>query len=88
MANETKTSAPAGKAASGTEHVQAMMEEWARLEQQGFEQSRQAVEELARMAQASLAYAARLSAEWRRLSMDGARRVSETVAQSPFSPRA
>ncbi len=88
MANETKTSAPAGKTVPGTEHLQAMMEEWARFEQKGLEQARQAVDELGRMAQASLAYAAQLSAEWRRLSMEGARRAGEAVGQNPFAPRA
>ncbi len=87
MANETKTTAPAGKAIPGTEQFQAMMDEWARLEQKGLEQARQAVEELGRMAQASLAYSAQLSAEWRRLSLEGARRAGEAVGQNPFLPR-
>ncbi|HUB05661.1 MAG TPA: hypothetical protein VMB50_01600 [Myxococcales bacterium] len=55
----------------------SMLEEVAKVEAASLEQAQTAVRELSRMTQESLAYAARLSAEWRKMALEAARGGSE-----------
>ena len=54
-----------------------VFEELAKLEQRGFEQARVAIAESARLANASLDFAMQLSAEWRKMTLDTARRAAD-----------
>lgn len=58
----------------------AMGEEVAKLEQKGLEQVRTAVDEAAKMTKESFAYAAQLSAEWRKLALEATKRASELIS--------
>lgn len=57
----------------------AVQEELAKAEARQAEQVRSAIDEHARLVKESLAYAAQLSSEWRRLTLDAARRTSTFV---------
>ena len=57
----------------------AVQDEMAKAEQRHAEQVRAAIDEHARMMKESLAYAAQLSSEWRKLSLDAARRSADVV---------
>lgn len=59
-----------------------VFEELAKLEQRGFEQARVAIAESARLANASLDFAMQLSAEWRKMTLDAARRTAELATPS------
>ena len=54
-------------------------EEAAKMEAKFLEGARTAIEESARMFKDSLAYATQLSAEWRKVSLDAAKRASQLV---------
>lgn len=56
-----------------------VQEEMAKAEVRHAEQVRAAIDEQARMMKESLAYAAQLSAEWRRLSLEAVRRTTDLV---------
>lgn len=61
----------------------SMLDELGKLEAASMEQAQASIRELSRLAQESLAYGAKLSAEWRRLTLDAAKNGS-----SFFKPRA
>src|SRR5512141_2695083 len=63
----------------GVEAMKSAQEEWVKLEVQGLERARQAIDELARLGHASLAYAAQLSAESRRLTTEATQRALDLV---------
>ncbi len=53
--------------------------EVARLQEQAIEQQRHAIDEMAKLGKESLAYYSQLSAEWRKLSLEAAKRTAELV---------
>jgi hypothetical protein len=53
--------------------------EAARLEGQGMERAQRAVVEMARLSQDTLIFWSRLTAEWRRLSLDAVRRTADRM---------
>ena len=67
----------------GADYLESARGEWTKLEQKSFKQAQKAIEELARLGQASLAYAAQISAEWRRMSLEAGKRATELFNQAP-----
>lgn len=61
----------------GVERTKALWDEYARLEAQGLAHSRTMVAEGAKMVGETLGYAAQLTAEWRKLSLEATRRALE-----------
>ncbi len=53
--------------------------EAARLEGQGMERARSAVTEMARLSLDTITFWSRLSSEWRRVSLDAARRTADLM---------
>jgi hypothetical protein len=51
----------------------SMFDELGKLEAASLEQAQSVIKELSRVAQESIAYSARLTAEWRRLTLDAAK---------------
>ncbi len=66
------------------ERLDAMFEELGRLEARSMEQTRAAIDEGAKLMKESLAYATEISAEWRRLTLDAAKR-SRDYFQVPLA---
>lgn len=62
-----------------TDKVAAMYDEVAKLETKGFEQTRAALEETTKLVRSSLEYQMQLAAEWRKLTLDMARRAAEVM---------
>jgi hypothetical protein len=60
--------------------VEAWQKEMVRLEEQNYVRANEAIEESARLAKESLAYAQKLQAEWRKISLDAMKQAAE-----PFS---
>ncbi|MFT3765250.1 MAG: hypothetical protein QM820_07000 [Minicystis sp.] len=54
--------------------------EAARLQEQSLEQSRHAIDEMAKLTKESLNYFAQLSAEWRKLTLDAAKKSADLVS--------
>lgn len=65
-----------------TARFEAMQQEYAKLEAKGFEQSREAIDETAKIMKAGFDMAADLSAAWRQLAVEAMRRSTEM-----FTPR-
>lgn len=59
--------------------VESMMNEYARVEQKGAEQAKQAMDEWMKIATASMSYGMELSEQWRKLSMEATRRAFDLV---------
>jgi hypothetical protein len=59
--------------------VQSMFEEMAKLEARSMEQARVAIDESTRLMKSALDYQAQLSAEWRKLALEAAKRATELV---------
>jgi acetyl-CoA acetyltransferase len=55
----------------------SLVDELAKLEAQGVEQARAAVEEMGKLAKESIAYSTKLSAEWRKMSLDTFRKAAD-----------
>jgi hypothetical protein len=55
------------------------LDEAARMEARSADQARAAIEELARLAKESLTWSAQMTAEWRRLTLEGARRAVDLM---------
>jgi hypothetical protein len=53
--------------------------EMGRLQEQALTQQRQAIDEMAKLTKESVDYFAQLSAEWRKLTLDAARKTAELV---------
>ena len=64
----------------GVERTRAFWDEYARLVAQGLAHGRTMVTEGARMAGETFGYAAQLTAEWRKLSLEATRRTLEMFA--------
>jgi hypothetical protein len=56
--------------------VEAAQAEAARLEAEGAERAREAIEEMAGLSKATLAYMTQLSAEWRKLSLEATKNAA------------
>lgn len=59
--------------------VQAVTDEVARVEAQGMAHARTMVDESAKLAQETMSYAAQLSAEWRKVMFEAARKSLDLV---------
>jgi hypothetical protein len=59
--------------------VESALSECGRLQQKGAEQTKQAVQEWARLTQASVSYGVELGEQWQKLSLEAARRAFELV---------
>ena len=59
--------------------VQAVTDEVARVEAQGMTHARTMIDESAKLAQETMSYAAQLSAEWRKVMFEAARRSLDLV---------
>ena len=69
-----------GKAAEGSfARASAALEGWAKLEEQMWEHCRLAVDESARLSKEAMSYAATTTAQARKLSMEAAQRVADSV---------
>ncbi|HEX3343049.1 MAG TPA: hypothetical protein VHS09_00700 [Polyangiaceae bacterium] len=62
------------------ERVDGVFAEMAKLEEKGLEQAAVQLDEAARLTKASLAYVGELSAQWRKLWVDAARRTAEMMS--------
>jgi hypothetical protein len=65
------------------DHVARMEQvyaETARLQEQGLEQGRHAIDEMAKLSRDSIQYAADLSAEWRKLTIEATKKTAELWA--------
>ena len=62
------------------ERVDGVFAEMAKLEEKGLEQAAAQLDEVARLTKVSLAYASELTAQWRKLWVDAARRTAEMVS--------
>ena len=62
------------------ERVDSVFTEMAKLEEKGLEQAAAQLDEAARLTKVSLAYASELTAQWRKLWVDAARRTAEMVS--------
>lgn len=60
--------------------TELMYGEVARLQEQGLEQTRHAVDEMAKLTKDSLNYVAQLSAEWRKLTLDAAKKSADFLS--------
>ena len=60
--------------------TELMYGEVARLQEQNLEQSRHAVDEMAKLTKDSLNYFAQLSAEWRKLTLDAAKKSADFLS--------
>jgi hypothetical protein len=60
--------------------VEGMFGELAKLEEKTLEQACSQLDEAARLTKVSLAYASELSAQWRKLMVDAAKRSAEMVS--------
>jgi hypothetical protein len=60
--------------------TELMYGEVARLQEQGLEQTRHAVDEMAKLTKDSLNYFAQLSAEWRKLTLDAAKKSADFLS--------
>ena len=58
-----------------------MLDEAAKMQTRWFEASQQSVDESSELAKTSIKYFSDLSAEWRRLSMDGSKKAMEFFAR-------
>jgi methyl-accepting chemotaxis protein len=56
--------------------------EIARMQEQGLEQSRNAVDEMAKLTKDSINYYAQLSAEWRKLTLEATKKAVDFVSSS------
>lgn len=63
------------------ERMTALFEEWKKLEAQGIERAKAAVDEAANLMKTSLGYAVQLSEQWRKLALEAGRQASEA---NPF----
>lgn len=62
--------------------------EMARMQEQSLEQSRRAVDEMARLTKDSFDYFGQLSAEWRKLTLDATRKAASFLTSTPAAPPA
>ena len=62
------------------ERVDSVFAEMAKLEEKGLEQAAAQFDEAARLTKASLAYASELTAQWRKLWVDAAKRTAQRVS--------
>ena len=62
------------------ERVDSVFSEMGKLEEKGLEQAAAQLDEVARLTKVSLAYASELTAQWRKLWVDAARRTAEMVS--------
>jgi hypothetical protein len=60
--------------------TELMYGEVARLQEQGLEQTRHAVDEMAKLTKDSVNYFAQLSAEWRKLTIDAAKKTADLMS--------
>ncbi|APR79985.1 Hypothetical protein A7982_05332 [Minicystis rosea] len=60
--------------------TELMFGEVARLQEQSLEQSRHAIDEMAKLTKDSINYFAQLSAEWRKLTIDAAKKSADFVS--------
>lgn len=63
--------------------VRQLIEETSKLEQNGAEQLRSAVDEYARLVKAQLDYSMKLTTEWRNLAMSSAQRMMDMTQTFP-----
>ncbi len=61
----------------GAARFDAFVKEAEKAEQQAFERSNEAVEESARLTKESFAYAQKLNAEWRRITLESMKKTAE-----------
>jgi hypothetical protein len=57
-------------------------EEWAKLETRALDMARQTLDELNRLAHATLAYTAQVSAEWRRMASEATQRAQDMAKRA------
>ena len=60
--------------------MNAISEEVAKLENKGVTQAATAVDEMAKMTRESLAYGSLIAAEWRRVTLDAAKRTADMLS--------
>jgi hypothetical protein len=87
--NESKSESKSGGAASNPwtkawidplERIEAIYDQVAKMQAASVEQARKNVDEAARLTKESIAYTEQLTAQWRALSFDAARRMAEMFA--------
>jgi hypothetical protein len=66
------------------EHMDSATEEVVKLQQHGVARTGQAIDEMATLGKASLQYASRVGAQWRRVNVEAWRRSAEIM--TPASP--
>lgn len=62
------------------DRTQSMMEEFGRIERSSMEQMNKVIDESARMMHESMNYAIQLHGEWRKASMDAAKRAMDMIS--------
>lgn len=85
--NETKSNGATAAGSAWTkawfeplERIEAVYEQMAKMQSASLDQARKNVDEAARLAKESIAYAEQLTAQWRALSFDAAKRTAEMFA--------
>lgn len=61
--------------------MSAVYEEFAKLEGKGLQQARNSIDEVSKAMKDSITYANEYSSEWRRLTLDAARRTAELITR-------
>jgi hypothetical protein len=62
--------------------IEGLSQEFARYQQQGMDQARGAIDELATLMKDSLDHTAQLTNEWRRMALDSTRKAGDMMRQS------
>jgi DNA-binding transcriptional regulator GbsR (MarR family) len=65
--------------------MEAVQQEMASLEKKNMEQMQRNMQEMARLFQEGLQYSAQLSAEWRKMSLEAARRTATMMSTNPWT---
>ncbi|GAC1353074.1 MAG: hypothetical protein NVS3B20_14270 [Polyangiales bacterium] len=66
-----------------TARLEAFYTEWSKIEGKMVEQATTGIEESTRLSQEAFSYVTSLSAQWRKLALEGFRRASEMMAIPP-----
>lgn len=59
--------------------MQALSEEWSKMEGKGFEQATTAVDEMSKLTKETLAYTGQLATEWRKLYLEMVKKGAATA---------
>ncbi len=66
----------------GVKRMRAAFDELAAFEAKGYERARSAADELTKLASDSVAYMNQIASEWRRLTLDAARKGADMMSRS------